>query len=161
MVAKQMRSFAAGIILATAICGIVYFSEPSKATSHVKVEKPSEEEMKNELISAGYVIQTEEEWNEHLEAVEALEVQETEEVNEEKPADEGEKAVVYKTILNVSSGMTSIDVGKVLVQANITDDAMKFFNEVEKRGISNDLRPGTYEIDSEMTIDDVISKIFK
>jgi hypothetical protein len=154
MVAKQMSSFATGLIVATAICGTVYFFGPGEVTSNQDIEKPSEEEMKNMLTSAGYVIHTEEEWKEQLATVEPAEIK-------TKPVDEGKETIVYRTILNVSSGMTSIDVGKVLVQANITDNAMTFFNEVENRGLSNDLRPGTYEIDSEMSIEEVISIIFK
>jgi L-serine deaminase len=154
MAAKLMSTFAAGLIVAASVCGAVYLLDPSEVTSTQTVEKPSEKEMKNVLTSAGYIIHTEEEWKEKLAAIEVTETK-------KGPVDEVKETIVYRAILNVSPGMTSIDVGKVLVQANITDNAMTFFNEVEKRGLSNDLRPGTYEIDSEMTIDEVISTIFK
>jgi hypothetical protein len=154
MVSSRMSSFAAGLIVAATVCGSVYFLGPSKVISTQTIEKPSEVEMKNALTSAGYVIHTEQEWKEQLAALEATETK-------KEPLDEGKESTVFRTILNVSSGMTSIDVGKVLVQANIIDNAMTFFDEVEKRGLSNDLRPGIYEIDSEMTIDEVISTVFK
>ncbi len=64
-------------------------------------------------------------------------------------------------MLTVSKGMTSIDVGKALERANIIESGMDFFNEVEKRGLSKGLRPGTYEIKSEMTLDEIISIIFR
>ena len=60
----------------------------------------------------------------------------------------------------VSSGMTSIDVGYILKQGKIIESATQFFIEIEKRGVDNKLSPGVYEVDSEMTIDVIISTIF-
>jgi UTP-glucose-1-phosphate uridylyltransferase len=155
MIYNRMSSFAAGLIVAATVCGATYFLDPKEVTSKQVIEKPSDEEMKEQLASTGYIIFSKKEWEEQ---VAVLEAKEATKVN---PVDKGKETLVYRTILNVSPGMTSIDVGKVLVQANITDNAMSFFNEVEKRGLSNDLRPGTYEVDSDMTIDEVISIIFK
>lgn len=45
------------------------------------------------------------------------------------------EVVVYRTIITVSPGMTSINVGEVLVRANIIDSAREFFNKVENRGL--------------------------
>ena len=150
MTSKSMRSFAGGLIVAASICGAVYFSGPSEATGKQTVEKPSEAEMKSLLTSSGYVIQTEEEWREQLAAVEVV---------EERNA--GKETIIYQTMLSVSKGMTSIDVGKALERANIIESGMDFFNEVEKRGLSKGLRPGTYEIKSEMTLEEIISIIFR
>ncbi len=165
MSAKIMSSFAAGLLFATSVCASVYFFGPSEAASKVIVEKPTEQEMKSMLVTQGYVIHTEEEWQEKEAAVEAAATTEEEsaeeEVKEESNTVEVKEKIIYRTILNVSTGMTSIDVGRALVQGNIIDDAMKFFNEVEKRGLSNKLRPGTYELDSEMSMDKVMSTIFK
>ena len=161
MIAKLMSSFAAGLIVAAGVCGAVYFFGPSEVintqaevTKTQTIDKPSEKEMKNMLTSAGYVILTEDELLQKLAAVEAGETK-------KEPAEEGKETVIYRTILTVSSGMTSIDVGNALVQAHIIDNAMMFFNEVENRGLSNGLRPGSYEVNSEMTMEEVISIIFK
>ena len=156
MKSKLMRSFAGGIIIASSVCGAVYFlDDTSEAASTPIVEKPSEDEMISMLTSAGYVVQTEEEWLEELAAVETVEATEdnTKEVIKE--------TIIYQTMLTVSKGMTSIDVGKALERANIIESGMDFFNEVEKRGLSKGLRPGTYEIKSEMTLDEIISIIFR
>lgn len=127
-------------------------NESSKETT--QNEKLSEKEMKNTLATAGYVIHSEEEWKAQLAAMDAVE-------EKVEPVVEGKETAVSSTILNVTSGMTSIDVGEVLVQAKITDNAMTFFTEVENRGKSGDLRPGTYEINSNLTIDEVIAMVFK
>ncbi|MBS4222055.1 endolytic transglycosylase MltG [Lederbergia citrea] len=153
MTCKSIRSFAGGLIIAASTCGAVYFFGPSEATStQIVEEKPSEEEMKSLLTSEGYVILTEEEWKNQLAAVETVE-KKTEEVIKE--------TVIYRTMLSVSSGMTSIDVGRALEKAKIIDNAKEFFNKVEKKGLSKALRPGTYEVESDMTMDEVISIIFK
>ena len=152
---KIIISFATGLIVAAGVCGSVYFSEPSKGGRIQEATKnTSIEEMKEILTSAGYVIHTDEEWKNFAEN-EA-------EAPKEKPAKGEEKeTVVYRTSLTVLEGMTSIDVGKALQQASLIDNAMEFFNDVEKRGLANDLRPGTYEIDSEMTMDEIMSTVFK
>lgn len=154
MTAKTMRSFAGGLIVAASVCGAVYFSNPSEATtttSQTEV-KPSETEMKSLLASKGYVIKTEEEWNKQLAAVKDTTVQ-TKEATKEK--------TIYRTVLSVSSGMTSIDVGKALQRARVIKNGFQFSKEVEKRGVENNLRPGTYVVESGMTVEEIISSIFK
>ncbi|WP_456275117.1 hypothetical protein [Bacillus sp. AK128] len=166
MSTNQKNSFAAGLLVATIVCGIAYFIEPSQAATISEVQELTEAEMKESLTSAGYIIHTKEEWNKQLAALEEVVVEnettsETEETTETIESEEEQEQVVYRTILNIASGMTSIDVGRVLVETNITDSAMSFVQEVEKRGLANDLRPGTYEINSNMTVDDVIALVFK
>ena len=64
-------------------------------------------------------------------------------------------------MISVSSGMTSIDVGDVLKQTGIIDDSFAFSKEVENRGLSDGLKPGIYEVNSEMSLDELIAAIFK
>lgn len=155
MTSKSMRSFAGGIILATSICGAVYFSGPSEVKSTqtvVKVKQPSELEMKNMLLSKGYVIHTEEEWKKQ-QAASAKAKSSTKAASPNK--------VEYRTIITVSKGMTSIDVEKALKRAKIIDKKIKFSKEVEKRGLENDLRPGSYNVKSGMKMNELIKAIFK
>jgi len=177
----MLNSFAAGMLITAGICAAFYFfGENSNSKIPIKTQtktvQVSEEEMISQLASAGYVVKTEDEWNSQLTSVESewtkvLEEKEAEwkkqleAAQKKEPVKEGkedsDQTVVYRTILSVTSGMTSIDVGRALVQANIIDNAMDFFNEVEKRGLANELRPGSFEVDSEMTMNEVISTIFK
>jgi hypothetical protein len=154
MQAKIILSFAAGLFIATATLGTVYFSDGND--THVKkvVVTPSEKEMKQKLSAAGYVIHTEDEWNEAVASVKT-----TDKKTASKTASEDK--VVNRTTLVVSEGMTSIDVGKTLVNAKIIDDAFAFSKMVESRGVANNLRPGTYSIDSTMNADKIIAVIFK
>ncbi|MBM7716879.1 endolytic transglycosylase MltG [Siminovitchia sp. FSL H7-0308] len=160
---NRLSSFAAGIFLATAISSAAYFTigtEASKAPAQTKEDKsdsaskPSDEKMKAELESSGYVVQTTEEYNKSLQKAKKA-------AQEEIASNEPQKEVVNEVIINVTDGMTSIDVGRMLEQAKIVENAFQFTKEVEKKGVENRLRPGTYKITSEMTPDQVISTIFK
>jgi hypothetical protein len=158
MTSNSIRSFAFGILIAAGVCGLVYFTEPNEANGNEAletkevVETPSADEMKKTLEAEGYVIHTADEWNK------VVSNSQSKGDTDEKPAEE---KIIYRTIVSVSSGMTSIDVGKVLKQTKIIDDAFAFSKEVENRGLSNGLRPGIYEVSSEMSLDEIISTIFK
>ncbi|MFD2680290.1 hypothetical protein [Bacillus seohaeanensis] len=163
MTPNSLRSFAVGLLVAATLTGAVYFSDSSKAKSTeksaetVKSEKLTEDELIKKLESKGFVIQTEDEWNQQIAAVN----EKTEEKAEKKADKKSDEKVIYRTILTVSSGMTSIDVGNALERGKVIDSGMEFYKEVEKRGLENDLRPGTFEIESGMKMDEVISIIFK
>ncbi|MFJ7745905.1 hypothetical protein [Peribacillus sp. NPDC097295] len=154
MTSKSMRSFAGGLLVAASICGAVYyFDSEEERESTQTVEKVTDDEMKRKLTSEGYVIHTEKEYEEQLAELKSSQV-----VAEDKGPKE---KIIYRSVLKVSKGMTSIDVGKNLKRSKIIADAKDFFDEVEKRGKANNLRPGSYVIDSEMTTDEIISKVFK
>ena len=154
MTAKSMRSFAGGLIVAAGVCGAVYFFGPGETTSSQTADQPSVAEMKSLLTSEGYIIHTEEEWNEQVAAINEKEV--TAKVGTEATKEK----IIYRTIITVSKGMTSIDVGKALQKTKIIDKWFEFSKEVEKRKLESDLRPGTYKVESDMTMDEVIKAIF-
>lgn len=177
MTAKSIRSFSAGIIFAASLCGVAYFFGSSEKEVTQTTEKLSEEKMKSLLTSKGYIVQTDEELQEQIAAAKAAKEKEVkdkiakekakEQVSEGKSDKDKDKAeqekpekVIYRTMITVTSGMTSIDVGKALVRAKIIDNAQEFSNEVEKRGVSTKLHLGTYEIESGMKMDEIITTIF-
>ena len=135
MKTQLMRSFAGGLLLSTSICGIVYLFGSNNVQS---AKMPLEDEMIRSLTADGYVVQTEEEWKTQMAA------NKTPKENLEKGttvAEPPQEKVVYRTILSVSKGMTSIDIGKTLKSTHIIDQSVSFSKEVEKRGLSNKLRP--------------------
>lgn len=159
MTSNSMRSFAFGILIAAGVCGLVYFTGPNEASGNKEsetkevVETASSEEMKKSLEAEGYIIHTAEEWNNVVSSSQEKEDEEKQMPNDEK--------VIYRTMISVSSGMTSIDVGNILKQTEIIDDSFAFSKEVENRGLSSALKPGIYEVNSKMTLDEIISTIFK
>jgi cell division protein YceG involved in septum cleavage len=151
-----MRSFAGGLVVAAGLCGAVYFFGPGEATG--TSEKLSEDEMKESLASEGYVIHSEKEWENQI--AEAQSVKDKAEAEKETVKEPTEK-IIYRTVLTVSKGSTSIDVGKTLQKAKVIKNANEFSDAVEKKGKANGLRPGTYVVDSAMTTEKIISIIFK
>ncbi|MFJ5762015.1 aminodeoxychorismate lyase [Neobacillus sp. NPDC093182] len=150
-----LSSFAAGILIATTICGVVYFTEDNttqkasaKSSESVQLTKA---QMKEELESAGYVVQTKEELEKTLQAAKGVET---------KPADAEKDKPVTQVVVNVADGMTSIDVANVLVQASLIPDAFVFTQDIEARGLQNALRPGSYTVNSGMSYDEIIGTIF-
>src|SRR3954466_1416381 len=117
-----LSSFAAGILISTSISAIVYFSDDSinqkvSAKTSGKVQL-NETEMKDKLVAKGYVVQTKDELEKILQAAKS---------SETTPADSEEKdKAVTQVVVNVADGMTSIDVGNVLVQAQLIPDAFAF-----------------------------------
>ncbi|MBM7702331.1 hypothetical protein [Metabacillus iocasae] len=186
MTPNTLRSFAIGLLVAATAMSIVYFISPSsEATTNETKEATPEQlsypDMKAKLEDKGFVVKTQDEWDKQLAEVkkeEAAKQQKAEEAskkpteeqpaeeaskkpNEEQPAEEAEEKVVYRTLINVTKGMTAVDVGKVLEQAKVVDSGFKFYKHVESRGVENELRPGTFEVESGMTKDEIIAVIFK
>lgn len=185
MSGKSMRNFSGGLLVATAILSLVYFLSPSQAAS---TEKLSADDAKSLLESEGYVVHTQQEWDASIAAVTAAgtkveEVaQETEKqakaTKETKPKEskakkatekkkteapkQAEPEKVVKTLtITVAQGMYISDVGNALVEAQFIPNALEFSQRVESLGLSSALRPGSYEVNSGMTMDEMISVIFK
>ncbi|MEH7479807.1 aminodeoxychorismate lyase [Neobacillus drentensis] len=157
-----VSSFAAGILLASTICGAVYFTEdpavtkaaPKPTKSEQKtVVQPTEAEMKDKLLTAGYIVQPKADYDKTIEA--------TKKAASAASANNNSKKIVYRAVISVTQGMTSIDVGRMLEKAKIVPDDFKFSRDVEKKGVEKNLRPGTFTVDTEMTYDQVIATIFK
>ncbi|AIC94103.1 hypothetical protein [Shouchella lehensis] len=155
MTRKTIRSFAGGLLIASGVLGITYFiGNDQEAASSSNF---TEEEMVAHLQENGYAVETQAAWDE-LEA-QLAEAQNTD--AEEEPSDNNEGEIAYRTILHVVPGMTSIDVGEMLEEAGIVDSAYDFYEEVDNRGLSNDLRPQvTGELTSEMSLSEVVDEFF-
>jgi hypothetical protein len=157
-----LSSFAAGMLIATIISGTVYLSgdgNNSKSavngTQSSKKAQLSESDMIDKLATAGYVVQSKAEFDKSIKDAKS-----SAQKNDSKEAKKAEPTV-YRVVVNVSEGMTSIDVGNQLVNAKIIPNAFKFSQDIEKRGVENDLRPGSFAVDSSMSYDQIIGTIFK
>ncbi|MEH7237406.1 hypothetical protein [Bacillus sp. JJ1562] len=168
MTAKTLTSFASGLLLAAVVCAVVYFFGPQQATSSKAEEKPTVEELKSLLTAEGYAVLSSDEWNnantETNNTVDKAQEEPKEEVKEEvveEPKEEPAEPEVKQTVITVSEGMTSYEVGKALISAQIiSGNAWDFANLVEKKGVAKYLKLGTFEINSNMTADEIISIIF-
>ncbi|MEE6134464.1 hypothetical protein CHN50_09720 [Priestia aryabhattai] len=158
MTPNTLRSFAMGLLVAATATGIVYLLEPSSTSTSKEL---SEEEMQIQLEDKGFVVQTQDELDKQLADAQAEAAQEAQKESKEEKEEQSKEEPVYRTIINVSSGMTAVDVGEVLEKAKIVKSGFEFYKKVEGQGVENKLRPGTFEVDSSMTEDEMIAVIFK
>jgi hypothetical protein len=155
-----LSSFAAGVLLATTISGAVYFTEKSDApkvaaAKETKPAKASAKDPKQELESKGYVVLTKEEYDTNIKNAEEAAKGQT------PPANPEPATTVTKLVVNVSEGMNNIDVGRMLLQAGFIENAFNFSKDIEARGLQNKLRPGSYNVDSGMSYDQLIAVIYR
>ncbi|WP_054712108.1 hypothetical protein [Bacillus sp. JCM 19041] len=163
MTPKTMRSFATGLLVAGGALGIVYYTSDTKPANSAEQTELTIEDMHELLTEAGFVVQEQEEWNQmERDLEEALAAAESaNDSDDEGNNDDEEERVVYRTILHVVAGMTSIDVGNMLEEAGIVDSGYDFYEEVDNRGLSNELRPQvTGELTSEMSLGEVVDAFF-
>ena len=173
MTHKVISSFASGILLASCVLGGVYFfssddadakEKPAKEEAVTETEVLSEEDMKSQLETSGYVVLSDEAYLKEIQTAEEkakAAAKEEAKAEAEKEATQNAEKVVYKTVINVASGMTTGDVAEVLVAGKVIKDKSSFVKTVEKQGIENRLRLGVFEINSTMSVDQIINTIFK
>lgn len=160
-----LSSFAAGLFIATSICGGVYLSGNGNTTkASVKVSssntgtstQPTESEMKDKLTAAGYIVETKAEYNKKLNDAKSAKQKGSSPAANNQP-----NKNTTSVIMNVTDGMTSIDVGRMLETAKLVPNAFNFSQDIQNKGLENNLRPGVYQVDSGMSYDQIVSTIFK
>lgn len=160
-----LSSFAAGVLLTTSICSVVYLTDDTstkKEDNHKTITvQPSVKEMEQKLVAKGYVVQKKADYEKSVNATKGTSTKQEDTDKKKETENNKSPKTVTKVTVNVTEGMTSIDVGKILVPSGIVSDAFKFSQIVEERGLANKLRPGTYVVDSEMKFNEVLSTIFK
>ena len=163
MKANLLSSFAAGVLITTTICSAVYYSSNHNSSKDAVKVQLTETEMKDKLAAAGYVVvdkkvktETNKKTTTKTTAAKPAETKPT----EAKPAEP--KPAVIQVTVNVSPGMTSINVGQVLANAKlISVTPFQFSKEIEKRQMEKLLKPGSFTVNSKMTYDEIIDTIFK
>src|SRR3954452_11591515 len=100
MKSNSLRSFALGLLVSAVVFAAVYYMGPSETESSQTVKAASEDEMKIALSDKGYVIQTEEEWNQQQTALEEAKKKATETPVAEAPAET--ETAQYHAMLSVS-----------------------------------------------------------
>ncbi|AXM89812.1 aminodeoxychorismate lyase [Anoxybacillus ayderensis] len=136
---RTTRAFAAGILFATTILGIVYY------TNHKQLQPNKISEKQYEQLVA--------ERNELANALEKLK-------KETKKTTPSQKQTYIYT-LTIAKGEASRDIAKRLQQAHIIDDAQSFLTYLDAHQLTRAVRPGTYVITSDMSYEQIARKITK
>jgi hypothetical protein len=157
MKVNVLSGFAAGIFITTSICSAVYYSSNHQVSKKVDKVQLSETEMKDKLVAAGYVFEKKADTAKKKTVAAKNPTPAT-----KKSAPAETKPAVKQVVVNVTLGMTSIDVGQVLANEKlITQSPFQFSKEIEKRDMQKLLKPGSYTVNSEMSYDEIIDTIFK
>ncbi|MGM8214116.1 hypothetical protein ACLIA0_00925 [Bacillaceae bacterium W0354] len=181
-----LQSFALGLLIATLILTIVYFSEEDNSNGNQNYSM-NEEDARSLLEQNGYtlvlssdydqivnenkslkdeIISLEKRFNELETTIEVTEENdnnreedtERDEIEEQETNnDEGNREI----ILTISRGMTSIDISNVLFENNIIDDADRFNQFLEQNGYSRKIQLGEYEVSDKMSDEQIANIITK
>ncbi|WP_062351826.1 endolytic transglycosylase MltG [Bacillus kwashiorkori] len=172
----KLTVFAAGLLLSSSIFGIVYLSNNDDTntanaanynSTEAQKQSLSETEMKDQLLNKGYVVLTQDEYQQNLAKAKAEVATVT---KEDKTSNKKEEVVekdekedkVTKVTITVKSGMTSYDIGKILNDKKlIKQTPFEFSKEIEKRGLDKTLQLGKYTVDSTMSYNEIIQTIFE
>ncbi|WP_216830955.1 endolytic transglycosylase MltG [Alkalihalobacterium elongatum] len=87
--------------------------------------------------------------------------EEKEEKQEEKKEEEKKEEKPKKHKITIKSGMVSYDVAKVLKDKKLIKSESRFVNRVESRNAANYIQIGEHELESGMTMDEIIQVITK
>ncbi|WP_315905810.1 endolytic transglycosylase MltG [Priestia koreensis] len=148
MTASTIRSFSFGLLLATCIIGIVYYTsmEQTIAKPQERIPKLTEKSAKSFLEEKGYKIVSKQEW--------------TQPQSEQKP----DKPVLSQptppsnVTITVSAGTTSSDVANALQKQGVIKNTSDFIQYLTDHQLNQKIQIGTYKIKQGMSIVE-ISKI--
>ncbi|PIC03801.1 aminodeoxychorismate lyase [Anoxybacillus flavithermus] len=136
---RTTRAFATGILFATTILAIIYY------TNHKQLQPNKISEKQYEQLMA--------ERNELAHALEKLK-------KETKKATPPQKETYIYT-LTIAKGEASQDIARRLEQARIIDNAQSFLTYLDTHHLTRALRPGTYIVTSDMSYEQIAQNITK
>lgn len=153
---QSIRSFALGLLTATALLAFTYFNIDSD-----KEKIDSTESAKEQLAAEGYHVLSEDEYKELKEKQETTEtstnVNEEEKSEEETSSEEKDEVSTYT--LTIEPGMYSSTISEKLFEAGIIDSETDFSNFLEDEGYSTLIQIGEYELHSDMTQQEIAETI--
>ncbi|WP_096201267.1 endolytic transglycosylase MltG [Bacillus sp. FJAT-45350] len=170
MTPNGIRGFAIGLFIATSLFASIYFFGNGQTDAAPYTEAPSltEEEMTTMLENAGYIVLTEEKYEEIAHHVDEEPIEEqAEEIIEDEPMQaepeetqpETPSQQVYYSYVNIQSGMSSSEVAGLLERANIIESRDEFLDYMRQQKLNQSIRVGEYELNSNMSIAEIAQRI--
>lgn len=89
------------------------------------------------------------------------EKQTTEETGKDKTTKEKKDNSLVKSKITIKSGMDSVEVCKIIQDAGIIDDYMDFDNYLNSNNYSTKIRVGSFELNSDMTYEEIANILTK
>jgi len=141
---REMRAFALGMLLSTSILGVVYYKEPQKLT---KAQVDAYLQKNNEIALS------EAQYN----ALKEKASKATERAKQDTP----NTTIVHIYHLVIEKGDVPAKFAKELEAAKIIADADALTAYLEKNNLTRAVRPGTYEIRSDMSYEQIAAMLAK
>ena len=159
-----LRGTTFGVLLATGILAFVYYTTPKEVivTENTENEYSTDsaiaylEEQGYEVAKKDVVEQDVSE--EENESTDPEEVEEQEDTVEEE-AEESTEETVKAYQLVIESGMSSVTVSNLLYENGIVDDARAFDSYLVNHGYQSVIRPGTYDVNEQMSYEEIAIQI--
>ncbi|MFC4320779.1 MltG/YceG/YrrL family protein [Litchfieldia salsa] len=152
---NSLRTFAAGILLATSILAGLYFFQDKEEIPPVVTD----EDVKEYLSTRDDIVLIEKE--EYEELVQFKEKANEKPVEEEQVQESVEEKVITKYTLEIQSGMNSLEIARLLESVGIITDATQLNNYILEQNLAGKIQIGSYQLTSDMTpqqIADIITK---
>jgi hypothetical protein len=136
-----IRAFALGMLLATSVLGTAYYN----ASPHLTKKELEAHAQKQQLV---LLSKTE------YESLRAAATRKAQPSAPKAPKTEPPKTVhVYRLVIR--QGDVPAKFAKELEQANIIADAKKLTGYLEARGLTRSIRPGAYDVRSDMSYEEI------
>lgn len=156
MTKNGVRGLASGLLIATIVLSYFFYyhgendkTKPSEQAQEKSSDSISENEIKAFADQNDMIILTETEYNELKDNA----GQEAEEPQEEK--------VIYQLLLDVPSGTSSQEVAQRLEKTKIIDNAEAFMKDLKAKNLETAVKQGSYQLNSNMSIDEIIAIVTK
>ena len=130
---RTIRSFAFGLLVSTSIIGAAYYTSPPPESTDVDVKAYLQQ---HELVAV-----TKDEYDKLLSTQSKASV-------EQPPKHSVQTVYVYRLV--IEKGDTPEAFAKELEAAHIIDSARSFNDYLQKRGLAHLIRPGAYNVRSDM-----------
>ncbi|MDC3415524.1 hypothetical protein [Aquibacillus salsiterrae] len=141
-----VQAFSLGMLTATSIFAIVFYISIEE-TTQPKTDESIQTKI-NYLESIGYVVEWPNAVNEHN--------QDPEETESPKRSPEQE-TIVYTLI--IEPGMTSDEVGSILLETKIISDAKAFNDFLDDYNLHSSIQIGEYQLTSDMSVQQIVETI--
>lgn len=169
---KNRKYMLLGLGFGIILTNVIYYHNPRIETEKLDDSQIIERARELGMVTMKESIKTEnkaenkEEFE--LEPIEGIEKIEDKKPETEKPKEELKdeelediKDIEENIIFEVNPGDGLLEISENLKKKELIDDLNEFKNKVYSRKVSKKLQPGKFELNKEMTFDEIIDKIIK
>lgn len=161
MTKNGLRGFAGGLIVATFILSYVYYFQVDKTDANENGQNITKEDVENYALENNLIILTEEEFNQTNDANETDTEPANKDENEKKEEPKEEQKQVVNVNFEITPGMSSEAVGSKLQDLKVISNKNDFTNYIKNQKLEASVKAGTFKLNSEMTVEEIVAILTK